>query len=60
MDFNCTPVGRFLDLDFDGRRVPFCENVIYEYEVGKIWSVSGKAAIEIQLSAECLMPELRD
>ncbi len=53
LDFDCTPVSRFLDLDIDGRRVSFCENVIYEYEDGKIrrvWSVIDKAAIEAQLS----------
>jgi predicted ester cyclase len=53
LDFDCTPVSRFLDLDINGRRVSFCENVIYEYEDGKIrrvWSVIDKAAIEAQLS----------
>jgi predicted ester cyclase len=51
--FDCTPVGRFLDLAIDGRRVSFHENVIYQYEAGKIrhvWSVIDKAAIEAQLS----------
>ena len=51
--FDCTPVGRFLGLDIDGRRVSFSENAIYEYESGKIrrvWSVIDKAAIEAQLS----------
>lgn len=53
LDFDCSPVSRFLDLDIDGLRVSFCENVIYEYEDGKIrrvWSVIDKAAIEAQLS----------
>ncbi len=52
LNFDCTPVGWFLDLDIDGRRVSFSENVIYEYEDGKIrrvWSVIDKAAIEAQL-----------
>jgi predicted ester cyclase len=52
--FDCTPVGRFLDLTIDGRRVLFHENVIYEYEGGKIrrvWSVIDRAEIEAQLSA---------
>jgi predicted ester cyclase len=52
LKFDCTPVGRFLGLDIDGRRVSFCENVIYEYAAGKIrrvWSVIDKTAIEAQL-----------
>jgi predicted ester cyclase len=52
LNFDCTPVGRFLGLDIDGCRVSFSENVIYEYEAGKIrrvWSVIDKAAIEAQL-----------
>ncbi|CAN7430770.1 ester cyclase [Mesorhizobium sp. LjNodule214] len=50
--FDCTPRGRFLGLDVDGRRVSFAENVIYEFRGGKIvevWSVIDKAAIEAQL-----------
>jgi predicted ester cyclase len=53
LDFDCTPVSRFLDLDIDGRRVSFSENVIYEYEEGKIrrvWAIIDKAEIEAQLS----------
>ena len=53
LKFDCRPTRRFLDLDIDGRRISFCENVIYEYESGKIrrvWSVIDKAAIEAQLS----------
>ncbi len=52
LHFDCTPVGRFLDLDIGGKRISFHENVIYEYEGGKIrrvWSVIDKAAIEAQL-----------
>ena len=51
--FDCAPAGRFLDLDVNGRRVRFSENVFYEYEAGKIrrvWSVVDKAAIEAQLA----------
>ena len=51
--FDCTPAGRFLGLDVDGRRVKFCENVIYELEgdrIGTVWSVIDKAAIEAQLA----------
>ncbi|VIO76259.1 ester cyclase [Bradyrhizobium ivorense] len=51
--FNCSPKGRFLGLDVDGRRVAFAENVFYEFREGKIvqvWSVIDKAAIEAQLA----------
>jgi predicted ester cyclase len=53
LEFDCTPTGRFHGVDIDGRRVSFCESVIYEYEARKIkrvWSVIDKAAIETQLS----------
>lgn len=52
--FDCTPKGRFLDLDIDGSRVSFAENVFYEYADGRIahvWSIIDKPAIEAQLSA---------
>ena len=50
--FNCSPKGRFLGLDVDGRTVSFAENVFYEFRDGKIvsvWSVIDKAAIEAQI-----------
>jgi predicted ester cyclase len=50
--FDCSPKGRFLGLDVDGRRVSFAENVFYEFRDSKIvevWSVIDKAAIEAQL-----------
>lgn len=50
--FDCSPKGRFLGLDVNGRRVSFTENVFYEFRSGKIvqvWSVIDKAAIEAQL-----------
>ena len=50
--FDCTPVGTFLGLPVNGKRVSFCENVFYEFGDGKIrqvWSVIDKAAIEAQL-----------
>ncbi|MBR0839333.1 ester cyclase [Bradyrhizobium liaoningense] len=50
--FDCTPSGKFLGLDVNGRRVSFCENVFYDFHDGKIrrvWSVIDKAAIEAQL-----------
>ena len=50
--FDCSPVGRFLGLAVDGRRVRFAENVFYQFRAGKIvevWSAIDKAAIEAQL-----------
>ncbi|KPC52519.1 ester cyclase [Amantichitinum ursilacus] len=50
--FDCTPVGTFLGIAVNGRRVSFSENVFYEFADGKIaqvWSVIDKAAIEAQL-----------
>ncbi|UPK39654.1 ester cyclase [Bradyrhizobium sp. 186] len=52
LTFDCRPVGKFLGLDVNGKRVSFCENVFYEFRDGKIrqvWSVLDKAAIEAQL-----------
>jgi len=52
LKFDCTPVGTFLGLPINGKRVSFCENVFYEFRDGKIWqvwSVVDKAAIEAQL-----------
>ncbi|MBR1129066.1 ester cyclase [Bradyrhizobium iriomotense] len=50
--FDCAPVGTFLGLAVNGRRVSFCENVFYEFREGKIrqvWSIIDKTAIETQL-----------
>jgi predicted ester cyclase len=50
--FDCSPKGRFLGLEVNGRKVSFAENVFYEFREGKIvqvWSVIDKAAIEAQL-----------
>jgi len=52
LKFDCTPVGTFLGLAVNGRRVSFRENVCYEFCEGRIrqvWSVIDKAAIEAQL-----------
>jgi predicted ester cyclase len=52
LKFDCTPVGTFLGLAVNGRRVSFCENVFYEFDDGKIrqvWSIVDKDAIEAQL-----------
>jgi predicted ester cyclase len=51
--FDCSPNGKFLGLDVDGKRVRFTENVFYQFRDGRIvevWSVIDKAAIEAQLS----------
>ena len=50
--FDCAPVGLFLVLAVDGRRVSFSENVFYEIDdekIRQVWSVIDKAAIEAQL-----------
>ena len=50
--FDCTPVGGFLGLPVNGRRVSFAENVFYGFADGRIeevWSVIDRAAIEAQL-----------
>jgi predicted ester cyclase len=50
--FDCSPKGRFLGLNVNGKRVSFTENVFYEFQRGKIcraWSVIDKAAIEAQI-----------
>jgi predicted ester cyclase len=52
LDFACTPVGAFMGLPVNGRRVQFSENVFYRFREGKIievWSVIDKAGIEAQL-----------
>ena len=50
--FDCTPKGKFLGLDVNGKRVRFTENVFYEFrseKIQQVWSVIDKAAIEAQL-----------
>lgn len=52
LTFDCTPVGIFMGLPVNGRRLTFAENVFYRLEDGKVrevWSVIDKAAIEGQL-----------
>lgn len=52
LKFDCTPVGTFLGLAVNGRRLSFCENVFYEFrdgEIWRVWSVIDKTAIEAQL-----------
>ena len=53
LDFQCTPRGRFLGLDVDGRTVSFAENVFYRYHgarIVQVWSVIDKAGLEGQLA----------
>ena len=50
--FDCSPKGKFLGLDVNGKRISFAENVFYEFQREKIWKVSSvidKAAIEAQI-----------
>ena len=50
--FDCTPVGTFLGLPVNGRRIRFAENVFYEVshaKIRRVWSVIDKVAIEAQL-----------
>jgi predicted ester cyclase len=52
LNFDCTPVGTFLGLAVNGRRVSFCENVFYTFrqrKIRQVWSVIDKTAIEAQL-----------
>lgn len=51
--FDCTPIGDFLDLPVNGRRVTFSENVFYGFaddRIVAVWSIVDKAAIEAQVS----------
>ena len=50
--FKCSPKGKFLGMNMNGRLASFAENVFYEFEDSKIrsvWSVIDKNAIEAQL-----------
>ena len=50
--FNCTPKGKFLGLQVNGKRVSFTENVFYKFReetIEQVWSIIDKAAIEAQL-----------
>jgi predicted ester cyclase len=52
LGFDCTPKGKFLGLNVDGKRISFTENVFYEFrreKIAQVWSVIDKAAIEAQL-----------
>jgi predicted ester cyclase len=52
LGFDCTPKGKFLGLNVNGKRISFTENVFYEFRretIAQVWSVIDKAAIEAQL-----------
>ncbi|WP_257835206.1 ester cyclase [Burkholderia glumae] len=52
LHFDCTPVGTFLGLPVQGKRVVFTENVFYKFRddrIQEVWSIIDKAAIEKQL-----------
>jgi len=52
LQFDCTPVGTFMGLAVNGKRVSFCENVFYEFgndRIRLVWSMIDKPAIETQL-----------
>ena len=52
LGFDCTPKGKFLGLEVNGKRVSFTENVFYEFrgeKIEQVWSVIDKTAIEAQL-----------
>jgi predicted ester cyclase len=50
--FDCTPKATLFGLPVNGKRISFCENVIYEFreqKIAQVWSIIDKAAIEAQL-----------
>ena len=52
LGFDCTPKGKFLGLNVNGKRVSFAENVFYKFrgeKIAQVWSLIDKAAIEAQL-----------
>jgi predicted ester cyclase len=52
LHFDCTPIGMFLGLPMQGKRIAFAENVLYEFrgdKIQQVWPVIDKAAIESQL-----------
>jgi predicted ester cyclase len=52
LGFDCTPKGKFLGLDVNGKRIRFTENVFYQFrreKIEQVWSVIDKTAIESQL-----------
>ncbi|BES70252.1 ester cyclase [Marinobacter nanhaiticus D15-8W] len=53
--FDCSPKGKFFDLEVNGKAVSFTENVFYEFKgdkIARVWSVIDLAAIKAQLQAD--------
>lgn len=54
LDFDCTPVGKFLGIAVNGKPVVFSEHVFYQLQEGKIaevWSLIDKDAIRDQINS---------
>lgn len=54
LGFDCSPIGEFLGVKVDGRRIVFHEHALYTLKDGKIaevWSIIDKAEIEAQAGA---------
>jgi predicted ester cyclase len=54
LGFDCSPIGEFLGVRVDGRRIIFHEHALYMLRDGKIaevWSIIDKAEIEAQAGA---------
>lgn len=54
LGFDCSPIGEFLGVKVDGRRIVFHEHALYTLRGGKIaevWSIIDKAEIEAQAGA---------
>lgn len=52
LDFDISPIGKFLGMPVNGRRISFSEHAFYEFDKRKIvtvWSVIDKAAIQAEL-----------
>ena len=51
--FDCTPRGRWRDLEPDGRRVAFAEHVFYRFaeaRIAEVWSLIDTESVREQLS----------
>lgn len=54
LGFDCSPIGEFLGVKVDGRRITFHEHAFYALVDGKIaevWSIIDKAEVEMQAGA---------
>lgn len=54
LGFDCSPIGEFLGVKVNGRRIVFHEHALYTLRGGKIaevWSIIDKAEIETQAGA---------